>query len=505
MRAATEFFHKSSEGGPQNDQGALSLPPPRSVSPKKSVRFRSGTYSPDETKSSPINVPKKSAPTLPLLELPNAPFMNNIGPFDGDPIPTGRPPDTPMLKAKEKRDGYFPSTMKPGEFNGYPNSMHPRLPSRTKALAVVDPSVENPFEDSATITRVHARKWSPHMSRSTTAATAATADSESSASKKLTDLQSSTGNSNRTSETLYQDDRPQVEKIEHALDPLKAPTTAHAATLPLQEQKEQQDADFAMALQLQEEEEQRQGAERARHRRSVQGSLSKPDELGRAPIDAEYQPPSAQVSWAVVHAQPSNVRGRQHAKDEAVEQSLWTLASRGHEHADGDGYTSPSDDGDFRRRQSVSSRRSQRRQPTHEDIRRQFRASKAPAPFHWSEPLSASTASAAECEATFVTAMEEALTTDPARVMHTLRKLLSSDLLQPPSQATPRGSTSEQEVIVPEHAVSPLNLKSNVSSTSPSPTRRPFRFSNSTDKDPNASPIGNTSFSLHVKEADEVR
>ena len=412
MRSATEFFHKGSEGGHQDDQGAVSLPPPRSVSPKKSVRFRSGTYSPDETKSSPIAVPKKSAPKLPQLELPKTPFMNNFGPVDGDPIPTGRPPDTPLLKAKERGDSYFPGVVKSGEFDGYQKSVQPLTPLRTKTLPNVDPPVGHPFEDSTPITRVHARKWSPRMSRSTTAATA---DSKSSASKKLADPRSSTDNSNRTSETLYEDQRPHVEQIEQSLDLLKAPVIADTAPLSLQEEKERQDADLAMAIQ--EEEEQRQRAGNVRHRRSGQGFQSKANEPGRASVGADYQPPSAQVSWMVIHAQHSSAKDKWRAEEGGAKQSVWTLASREQDKVNGDGYTSPSDDGDMRHSRPVSPRRSQRRQPTHEDIRRQFRSPRAQTPVASGERSPTSTDSVTECGAPFRTAIGAVSTTDPPKVM----------------------------------------------------------------------------------------
>lgn len=414
MRAATEFFHKKSDS-PSHDEEPDSMPRPRSLSPKKSVRFRSGTYSPGDTKSSPINVPKKSAPTLPRLELPRAPFMNNFDPLAGDPIPTGRPLDTPVLQAKEQGESYFPSDIKPEAIHGYQRNRLTPLPLRTKLAATAERPVEDPFEDVGPITKVHARRWSPQMSRATTAAAAA--DSASSTDSKLAGLKSRTETSERTSETLYEDDQPQLEQVEHARGQLKAHTIADASPPSPEKLQEQQDADYAMALELQKEELQRPCFEDAPPSSSEQRLPTPPEEPGRAPVDADYQPPSAQASWTIVHAQPSSITNEQRTKDAAAQQSVWTLASREQEQAVGDGKTSPSDDDDLLDSRAISRRRSQRRQPTHEDIRRRFRSSRSQPGFHWSEPSSTSAGSAAECEATFVTAIEEVTTTDPPKVI----------------------------------------------------------------------------------------
>ncbi len=380
MRAATEFFHKTSDTNCQDDNDSGPLPPARSISPKKSVRFRSGTYPSSETKSSPIAVPRKSAPTLPQLELPKAPFMNNFSPVASDPIPTGRPLDTPVLKADET-DSYFAGAIKPDTFHGYQDCMHPPLPLRTKLSSHRDPPVGDPVSDSADISKVLVRSGSPHVSESSTAATA---DAESSIRNKLAGLKSSTESSNQTSDTLYEEDQPQVKQIEDALDSLEAPVSVNAGL--------------------------------------------KADEPQRPRIGADYQPPSAQVSFAIVQPEPSSFNGENRDKVAAFRQSAWTLASREPEKAAGDGNTSASDDGDAQHSRPVSPRRSQRHQPTHEDIRRQFRLSRAKAPVNSGENLSSPIAPAVECEASSErvpkdslsqagSAAEEVMKTDPSKVM----------------------------------------------------------------------------------------
>ena len=79
----------------------------------------------------------------------------------------------------------------------------------------------------------------------------------------------------------------------------------------------------------------------------------------------------------------------------------------------------------------------------------------------------------------------------------------SADLKQSLPPIATKEPSPEHAVVVPDDAVSPLNLKANISSTSPSRARRPFRFSNSTDRPERVSPIGNTSFSWAAKSSDE--
>jgi hypothetical protein len=114
MRSATEFFHKdttSSVGSRQDDLLPGRASPAKSISSKKSVRFRSNTLSHESAaSSSPIEIPnKKPLPALPLLNLPPNDLLADVThPVFEDPIPTGRPRDTPILAKFAAQGSFFP-------------------------------------------------------------------------------------------------------------------------------------------------------------------------------------------------------------------------------------------------------------------------------------------------------------------------------------------------------------------------------------------------------------
>lgn len=414
MRAATEFFHRSTNKTVEAGNEPESPAAPRSVSPKKSVRFRSSTSSYGDAKSSPIDVPRKSAPSLPQLELPKTAFGTSLDQVGTTPIPTGRPPNTPMLKGKEA-DSYFPCALEPKSIIDFKHTMENALsstPPRVGELA------DNPFDDNAAILE-------PPQHKSPSSSTASVIGTDSLNERKLRYLTSSSEKSNQTSATLWEEGA----DIKQKLDDTKTMEQSNILT----------------------------------------GQPS------------EYIPPSAQVSYAIVRSPTPQAADDPSGKATMpAAESVWSLDSRRLGKQSVGDYTSDSDD--IHASTSASPRRSNSRKPTHEDIRRQFRNSRSRPPAGLREESSSSIGSGVECEASFSELPKELL-----------------------PQATPKQSASEQAVVVPEDTVSPLNLKSNVSSTSPSRTRRPFRFSNSTDKDPHAAPIGNTSFSWHAKESEEVR
>ena len=314
MRAATEFFHKSRDSTSSGSDDSEPLPAPRSVSPKKSVRFRSGTYPSAELKSSPIAVPKKSAPILPKLELPNAPFINSFTPGANDPIPTGRPPTTPCLKANEG-EGYFPNP-EPETFIDFKKQLEETLPVSPKS----DP-YDNAFNDTAALQRC--------KSASTVVSDA---DSGSSNLKKLASLKSDSDKTRSTSETLYE------EEDLHKEDLQDEPISTEAQ------------ADY--------------------HATPAKTPTS-------AAVNQDYQPASAQISFTIVRpaATPLIATKAGDATDVVNTDTLWTLESRKDTKQDKDEFASESEDLDFHYSPTGSPDRSQRRRPTHEDIRQQFRSS----------------------------------------------------------------------------------------------------------------------------------
>jgi hypothetical protein len=113
MRSATEFFHKdtSSVSSGQDDLLPGRASPTKSISSKKSVRFRSNTLSQEPAaSSSPMEIPnKKPLPALLPLDLPPNDLLADVThPVFEDPILTGRPRDTPILAKFAAQGSFFP-------------------------------------------------------------------------------------------------------------------------------------------------------------------------------------------------------------------------------------------------------------------------------------------------------------------------------------------------------------------------------------------------------------
>ena len=122
----------------------------KSLSPKKSVRFRSQTYTCRESQSSPIDVPKRSAPVLPPIEMPKPSFGALI--HDTEPILTARPPNTPLLEARVAQD-YFSErsvTEAQSDFDGAVS--HKETGQLRSPLPGIDLSSKDPFNDTAAVT-----------------------------------------------------------------------------------------------------------------------------------------------------------------------------------------------------------------------------------------------------------------------------------------------------------------------------------------------------------------
>ena len=115
MRTVAELFHKAPKSQNSSSGDESTHDPPRgqlgrvsksirSLSPKKSVRFRSQTYTYQESHSSPIAVPQRGAPVLPPIDMPKPSFGTFIAGTNS--IPTARPPNTPILNPRVAHD-YF--------------------------------------------------------------------------------------------------------------------------------------------------------------------------------------------------------------------------------------------------------------------------------------------------------------------------------------------------------------------------------------------------------------
>lgn len=120
----------------------------KSVSPKKSVRFRSGhsIIGNVHLHSSPITIPIKCPPSLSMVDIPNKPMFDMASDEEKDLGQTARPPDT------------LPSHMPLGLFPNEPNRSQLSLGPEHKfyivqALPTPMPGtnlpLEDPFDDSA--------------------------------------------------------------------------------------------------------------------------------------------------------------------------------------------------------------------------------------------------------------------------------------------------------------------------------------------------------------------
>ncbi|OAP63906.1 hypothetical protein AYL99_03133 [Fonsecaea erecta] len=97
IRAPTSLFYKENKTSSQGEDGKIS--PGKSVSPKKSVRFKPGkSIIEDEPRSSPIDIPR-ATPSLPPVQLASTPLMQFFGNDHPHLIPTARPPQPRVLNS----------------------------------------------------------------------------------------------------------------------------------------------------------------------------------------------------------------------------------------------------------------------------------------------------------------------------------------------------------------------------------------------------------------------
>ncbi|KIW92278.1 uncharacterized protein Z519_07262 [Cladophialophora bantiana CBS 173.52] len=101
IRAPTSLFYKENTSNSKTEDANIStnkaLSPGRSVSPKKSVRFKPGkSIIESEPRSSPIDIPRPT-PALPPVQLATTPLLQCFGNDHPHLIPTGRPPQPQVL------------------------------------------------------------------------------------------------------------------------------------------------------------------------------------------------------------------------------------------------------------------------------------------------------------------------------------------------------------------------------------------------------------------------
>ncbi|RMZ76166.1 hypothetical protein DV738_g5106, partial [Chaetothyriales sp. CBS 135597] len=127
------------------------------TSPRK-VRFASRGHRPRDLGTLPIDMPKKPVPSLPPLELPKVPIMDNLANTPNpDSIPVARLPETPVLKA-QPNDGYFGLLQQNQDQDALPPPI-----SAPKTYAIIDQSrdvVAPPAAPSSRATEV------PELSKS---------------------------------------------------------------------------------------------------------------------------------------------------------------------------------------------------------------------------------------------------------------------------------------------------------------------------------------------------
>lgn len=160
LKATTELFHRqpTEESSVKSGESLARTVRGRSRSPKKSVRFRSQTYTEDSAaSSSPINVPTKTAPSLPALVIPAHDMMKDFrGQSEQTPIPTGRPERTSYLKSLAAEDYFFPF---PSEIDQKLTQLKAEqspspLPIDVPEQQLTQTLPENPFDDAAAIPEV---------------------------------------------------------------------------------------------------------------------------------------------------------------------------------------------------------------------------------------------------------------------------------------------------------------------------------------------------------------
>ncbi|OQU93999.1 hypothetical protein CLAIMM_00424 [Cladophialophora immunda] len=103
IRAPTSLFYKENRINSKTEGTNTSINKPhspgKSVSPKKSVRFKPGkSLIEDEPRSSPIDIPR-ATPSLPPVQLASTPLLQYFGTDHPHLIPTGRPPPPRVLNS----------------------------------------------------------------------------------------------------------------------------------------------------------------------------------------------------------------------------------------------------------------------------------------------------------------------------------------------------------------------------------------------------------------------
>ncbi|EXJ74432.1 uncharacterized protein A1O5_02728 [Cladophialophora psammophila CBS 110553] len=101
IRAPTSLFYKENKSNSKTEDANICTnkppSPARSISPKKSVRFKPGkSIIESEPRSSPIDIPRPT-PSLPPVQLATTPLLQCFGNDHPHLIPTGRPPQPQVL------------------------------------------------------------------------------------------------------------------------------------------------------------------------------------------------------------------------------------------------------------------------------------------------------------------------------------------------------------------------------------------------------------------------
>jgi hypothetical protein len=531
LRAAAGLFHKSPDSSEADVENVHTPHSSRKLSPKKSVRFRSGTYSGDDARSSPIPVPTKTALNLPQLDLSNLALDAALDGIGIDPIPTGRPPDTPVLKGKEQ-DSYFAPMPQSQSGNDSRESIFSQkaLAFRTKKSDAVTGLAQDIDAGpcSATDTNViKGQDQRPGAHSDSGHATGPGSGSEESYKTPtasyptsvtsfddydiddIAKLPKSISSSSRIDKPLStlreatdEDQYPITDKdvVNCYLGPCSVDVTPrkhslrscrwcskrhpggedkcwdlHPELAPWNSKESIRDPEV-VALDL-------------------ESSLPTPSLPGPSSSSPRYQPPHVRRRLSGAWGLESRTKAEPDSSDSEEPSILRSTC------------TPPSDT-----------------RPTHEDIRRRFRTPRwkedaPPGRLRVTNPdpedaedVGESSSKAAsddlvkpapEVDDTSCTShgMHNLSTspTDPMKVSQSEHEVYVSHIIQSSPPTVPAPISSESPAIVPDSAVSPLNLRASVSSTSPSRTRRPFRFSNSIGKSGPPSPTGNTSFSWHTR------
>ncbi|KAI1622591.1 hypothetical protein EDD37DRAFT_683296 [Exophiala viscosa] len=135
----------SEASNPSTDKSA----PDDDTSPKKSVRFRPGNAIIEpEAKSSPINIPKPTPP-LPQVEPATTPPLQCLKKLE-DPVPTGRPPQTHIMRSSEDFRKALADTKQSDILDNMKEPLNGTRPSKLPAPPhEANIPIEDPFDDAA--------------------------------------------------------------------------------------------------------------------------------------------------------------------------------------------------------------------------------------------------------------------------------------------------------------------------------------------------------------------